>query len=395
MLFWKCIFLSGFLIIFYNYIGYALIVYIANKLGRKFHSAETTDYYPSVSFIVAAYNEEDFIEKKIINSLQQTYPASKIEFIIITDGSTDKTALIVQRYPKMLLLHEDDRRGKSAALNRAVLAAKNDILIISDANTFLNKDAVKYITSHYSDNLIGGVAGEKKVVSSPNDTEGIGVREGLYWKYESFLKRIDSEFYSVVGAAGELFSIRKNLYEPLPETVILDDFVTSLKTAQKGFRIVYEPRAYAMEASSVSFKDEQKRKIRIAAGGFQAIKMLASLFYFWKHPKLTFLFISHRVLRWTLSPLCLILLLVSNIVLAFISSGYFYKTFLALQVLFYLTAFTSQFITKNSKLKFLKFTGYFVFMNLSVIAGFFRFISNRQSVVWEKAKRSSINIKSE
>jgi cellulose synthase/poly-beta-1,6-N-acetylglucosamine synthase-like glycosyltransferase len=259
---------------------------------------------------------------------------------------------------------------------------------MSDANTFLNKEAVRYIASHYHSPSVGGVAGEKKVLSS-NDAEDVGSREGLYWKYESFLKKVDSDFYSVVGAAGELFSVRKNLYEPLPDSAILDDFIVSLKAAKKGYRIIYEPKAYAMESSSASVKEEKKRKIRIAAGGFQAMSMLYSLFFFWKHFRLSYLYISHRVLRWTLSPLCLVIAFISNAVLAFGIKHYIYIVLFAIQVLFYFSAFISKFIPADSRLKFLKIAGYFSFMNFSVFLGFFRFISKKQSAVWEKSKRSA------
>jgi biofilm PGA synthesis N-glycosyltransferase PgaC len=389
MLFWQFVFYISIFIFLYNYVFYAVIAYLINNIFPVPKPPQPHSYYPSVSFIVAAYNEQEIIEKKIQNSLQQNYPPSKIEFIFITDGSTDETPAIVKKHPGIKLLHEAKREGKSAALNRAVSKANNEILIISDANTLLNNEAVKFIAAHYYDKSTGGVAGEKRVIESSEDIDNIGGREGLYWRYESLLKKIDSEFYSVVGAAGELFSVRKDLYEILPASTILDDFVVSLKAAQKGFKIIYEPRAYATEFASLSLIDEKKRKIRISAGGFQSIKMLSSLFKFWKHPRLTFLYVSHRVLRWTLSPLCLILIFISNIILALKTHNSFYSSLLILQMVFYVIAFISNFIPSNSKFKFLKFTGYFVFMNVSVIQGFIRFLFGKQNSAWEKVGRPS------
>jgi len=225
MLFWKGVFLLGICIVVYNYIGYAVIAFLLTKIVPKFNQKTSGDYFPSVSFIVAAYNEGEIIEKKIFNSLSQFYPSNQIEFIFITDGSTDNTVQVIEQFPTIKLLHQPERKGKSAALNRAVFHACNDILIISDANTFLNVEAVKYVASHYQHEITGGVAGEKRVVESPDDTDNVGGREGLYWRYESFLKKIDSGFYSVVGAAGELFSVRRDLYENISESTILDDFV--------------------------------------------------------------------------------------------------------------------------------------------------------------------------
>lgn len=387
---WQYIFRISCFIVFYNYAGYAVIVYIINilKKTKETPAQEYSEFFPAVSFIVAAFNEEDTIQQKINNSLEQNYPKEKIEYIFITDGSTDRTTDIISGTPAIRLLHRDERRGKSAALNRAVLEAKHEILIFSDANTLLNKDAVKNIARHYSDKKVGGVAGEKKIMAPSSGPDEVGAGEGLYWKYESFLKKLDSEFYSVVGAAGELFSFRRELYDPLPESVILDDFVSSLKTAQKGYRILYEPDAYAMELPSFSFGEEQKRKIRIAAGGFQAIGMLGSLLIFWRHPRLSFLYISHRVLRWALSPLCLILAFISNLVLLRIPGNYPFKVLFIAQLTFYLMAFMAWLPSLKRRFKILKLPYYFVFMNISVIQGFFRFLRGKQPAAWEKAKRS-------
>jgi biofilm PGA synthesis N-glycosyltransferase PgaC len=391
MHFWETIFFISCFLIFYNYAGYALIARALNAVKKitKGPAKKTADFYPTVSFIVAAFNEEDFIAQKAVNSLQQEYPGDKIEYIFITDGSTDRTADIISAgYPSIRLLHEDERKGKSAAVNRAVLQARHDILIFSDANTHLNQQAVKNIARHYIDEKVGGVSGEKKVIPATGNRDEVGAGEGFYWKYESFLKKVDSEFYSVVGAAGELFSLRKNLYEPIPDKVILDDFIISLRAAGKGYRILYEPAAYAMESPSFSVAEEHKRKIRISAGGFQSIGMLWPLLLFWRQPALSFLYISHRVLRWTLSPLCFILAFLSNGVLVFLP-GVFFKVFFAAQALFYVLAIAGKFAQPGSRLyKVLRLPYYFVFMNISVIQGFFRFLKGRQAATWEKARRA-------
>jgi poly-beta-1,6-N-acetyl-D-glucosamine synthase len=390
--FWEAVFWGSLLVVFYNYAGYAIIAVLLSAFKRK-RTSDGGVGLPSVSFIVAAYNEEDLISKKIANSLEQDYPMGKIEFIFVTDGSSDRTAEIVAGFPGVILMHESQRRGKSAAVNRAVGASRGEILIFSDANTMLNKEAVLYIARHYSDAAVGGVAGEKKVLSGNSSAGAPGDGEGMYWKYESLLKKIDSDCYSVVGAAGELFSLRRMLYATLPEDTILDDFVLSLRAAQRGYRVVYEPSAYAMELPSFSYGDEQKRKVRIAAGGFQSILMLKGLFLFWRHPRLSFLYISHRVLRWTLSPLCLMLAFVANFVLCLISGGPVFKLIFGLQLAFYGMALVARYTALNNKL--FKIPYYFTFMNVSVVLGFFRFLSGRQSAVWEKARRAETGIVNE
>lgn len=388
---WEWIFFISCFLIFYNYAGYAIIALIINKItGNKKENADTSDFFPSVSFIVAAYNEEDFVETKIENALSLNYPKDKIEFIFVTDGSNDATPALVEKHTAITLLHSAERRGKVAAMNRAVAIAKNDILIFSDANTLLNNDAVKKIAEHYYYKTTGGVAGEKKIMQNTVNNE-VGAGEGLYWKYESFLKKVDSDFYSVVGAAGELFSVRKDLFKPASSAVILDDFVISLEVAKAGYKIKYEPNAYAMELPSFSLKDEKKRKIRIAAGGFQAMAMLPELLYFWKHARLSFLYISHRVMRWAVSPFCMILAFLCNFIL-FVEDMFSGYTFLFFaQLFFYLMAYAGSFISssKNIVLKIARLCYYFVFMNFSVLLGFARYLKGNQTALWEKAKRAS------
>jgi poly-beta-1,6-N-acetyl-D-glucosamine synthase len=251
MSFWLYLFGACCFIVLYNYAGYALIALLFNRLRHSHPLPPLEDrQLPGISFIVAAYNEEDCMAAKIANSLGLDYPHEKIEFLFISDGSTDRTESIVLAHPDIRSLHLPERTGKSAALNRAAGQATQDILVFSDANTTLNREALHRIARHYQDPSIGGVAGEKKVLTAQGSDEG-GQAEGLYWKYESFLKKIDASFYSVVGAAGELFSFRRSLFEPIPPTVILDDFVSSLKVAKHGYRIAYEPDAYAIELPSL------------------------------------------------------------------------------------------------------------------------------------------------
>jgi cellulose synthase/poly-beta-1,6-N-acetylglucosamine synthase-like glycosyltransferase len=379
------IFIISCAIIIYNYAGYAVIAQLFNIFTPKKDNREPDTHLPGISFIVAAYNEDDFIAKKIANSLEQDYPAEKIEFIFVTDGSTDNTAAIVQQYPAIRLLHQPERNGKSAAINRAVATAKNEILVFSDANTLLNREAVARIARHYADPKTGGVAGEKKVISAGGNDE-VGAGEGLYWKYESLLKKIDARFYSVVGAAGELFSLRTALYEPLSPAIVLDDFVLSLRVAEKGYRVTYAPEAFAMEDPSFSFRDEQKRKVRIAAGGFQSIGLLSSLLLFWRHPRLSFLYISHRVLRWAATPFCLVLAFLSNAILCFAPHNTIYILLFAGQLLFYGMAAAAA-LLPGKQPGLLKLPYYFTFMNISVLLGFVRFLRGKQSGVWEKARR--------
>ena len=332
------------------------------------------------------------LKKKIKNSLDFDYPNDKIQFYFVTDGSNDRTPEIIKNYPTssevdLQLFHHTERRGKIAAVERVMKLVTTPIVIFSDANTFVNNQAIKNIVRHYQNEKVGAVAGEKRIAL---DTKGSAneAGEGIYWKYESILKKWDAELYSVVGAAGELFSIRTNLFEPVPPDTIIEDFYMTMKIADKGYHVVYEPDAYASETASASVKEELKRKIRIAAGAFQALIRLAPLLLPFKNPILTFQYLSHRVLRWTFAPLALPVLLIVNIMLA--SKGIaLYQFFLCAQILFYGLALIGYFLEKRK----IKLTGFFVpyyfcVMNYAMYRGFFRIIGGRQSVIWERAKRA-------
>lgn len=390
VLFWVCFFLIA-----YSYFGYgiilSLLVFIKRRIsGRKFGDAEAGKFMPPVTLVVSAFNEEDFIREKIRNTFELDYPEDLLKIIFVTDGSNDNTPQIVSEYPRIELLHQPQRRGKVAAMNRSLAFVTTPYIIFCDANTLLNRDCIKEIARHYSDPNVGGVAGEKRVLES-DATHAAEAGEGLYWKYESYLKKLDAELYSVVGAAGELFSVRKDLFEATREDIIIEDFVQSLKICMKGYVIRYEPNAYASETSSQTMKDEQKRKIRICAGAFQAMGELKGLFNPFKYPVLSFQFISHRILRWTLCPLSLVLLLPVN--LAIVASGgpSLYIYMFAAQLFFYFLAITGWiFANKDIKVKALYVPYYFLFMNISVFMGFRRFLQKKQSVLWEKAARQKL-----
>jgi len=275
----KWIFWISLFIIFYTYVGYGIVLYILVKIKRIFvKSALPGDgsFTPSLTLVVAAFNEESVIEEKIKNTLSLHYPEELFKIIFITDGSTDATASIIAKYPRIALLHKDVRAGKIAAVHRAMQFVETEIVVFTDANTFLNKEALLKIAKHYADPKVGAVSGEKRV--QIEDASDATAGEGFYWKYESKLKKWDYELYSVVGAAGELFSVRTKLYEAVEPDTLLDDFMISMKIAMKGYKIAYDPDAYAVEASSENLKEEYKRKVRIAAGGIQSTVRTSKLF---------------------------------------------------------------------------------------------------------------------
>lgn len=386
------VFWISFAILFYTYFGYGILLYIWLKFFRK-KSYEIGGYdnprdLPELTLLIAAYNEADFLEEKIANCFKLQYPKEKLKICFVTDGTTDNSQEILSLYPDIQVFHEEERRGKMAAVDRVIPLIDSSVTVLSDANSLLNPGAMLQLADHFADPKIGAVAGEKKIrVGRVADaTSG----EGLYWKYESKLKSWDSELHSVVGAAGELFAFRTELYEELPSDTLIEDFVQSMLIARKGYKVAYEADAYAEEYSSASIQDELKRKIRIAAGGIQAVVRLRDLLNPFKYKLLSFQYISHRVLRWTLAPLALVFLFISNIFLLK-GSGFYQLVFLG-QLSFYLAAILGYFLErKKIRLKLLFVPFYFCMMNYAVFAGFRRYLQGRQSVLWEKAQRKQHN----
>jgi len=377
-------------IVFYAFFGYGILLYILVKIRILLKGKRTIpsnqDQWPTCTLIVAAYNEESYILNKIHNTLALNYPKDKLTLLFVTDGSNDKTPQIISQFPEIKLMHQPQRNGKIAAVHRAMLTVTSDITVFTDANTNLNVDALKHICRHYADATVGAVSGEKRVAIETVSDATAG--EGFYWKYESKLKTWDSELYSVVGAAGELFSVRTALYEHVEPDTILDDFMISMRIAQKGYRIVYEPTAYAVENGSENIKEELKRKIRIAAGGIQSIVRLKALLVPTNNFVLSFQYISHRVLRWTVTPFLMILAYMLNLSLVLEGGSALYLGLMGCQFLFYGLAILGWLLEKQAiRIKILFIPYYFCMMNYAVIAGIQRYLGGKQSAAWEKSKR--------
>ncbi len=374
----------------YAYIGYGIIattIAFVYSITKKQDTVVLEMSLPKVTLIVPAYNELDILPQKIHNTLALDYPTDLLDIIFITDGSTDDCYTLLKSFSNILHLHQPERKGKMAAMNRAMQFVKTPIVIFSDANTLLNSIAIREMVRHYANETIGGVAGEKKVIATQQDNL-VGQGEGLYWKYESAMKQLDSNLYTVVAAAGELFSIRTNLYIPLPEDTVLDDLVLAISTCKQGYTIAYEKNAYAIETPSINLYEERKRKIRIAAGAAQAVARLGIV------PSstnwmLNFQFFSRRIIRWIISPIALPIILTSNILLVIqYRAGMLYQTILLLQLCFYTMAFVGWIMYKWNKKSMLLFVPfYFVFMNSCMLIGFIKQMLGKQKATWDKAKR--------
>lgn len=383
--FWICL-----SVVVYTFLGYGIVLFILVKLKRLFIKPlelKPGTNLPSVTVLIAAYNEEDLIIEKIQNTLALNYPEDKLQILFITDGSTDQTPEKIRGYEMVTLLHKDERAGKMAAIKRAIPFIKGEITVFTDANTFLNNDAIRELVKHYQNPKVGAVAGEKRIfVAQKADASAAG--EGFYWKYESKLKKLDYELYSNVGAAGELFSIQTRLYQHVESDTIIDDHMIAMRIAEKGYIIAYEPAAYAMETSSANASEELKRKIRIAAGGMQSILRLGKAANPFYQPVLTFQYISHRVLRWTITPVSIVAVFILNLLIVWNGGSPLYQLLFVAQVIFYfLSILGLLFERRNIKIKVFFIPYYFCLMNYAVLAGIIRYFNKNQSAAWEKSKR--------
>lgn len=389
----ETLFLGSLAIVVYTYIGYGILLYILVRIKELFLHPEKLEFpeeLPEVTLLIAAYNEEEMIEEKMANCHNLNYPADKLHIVWVTDGSNDKTNEKLSLYPSATVHYQPERQGKTAALNRGMQFINDPFTVFTDANTMLNPDAIREIIRPFGNPSVGCVAGEKRIAVKESDNASAG-GEGFYWKYESKLKAWDSRLYSAVGAAGELYAIRTSLFERMSSDTLLDDFILSMHIAMKGYKIAYCDTAYALESGSADIKNEEKRKVRIAAGGLQSIVRLSPLLV--PNPFrlgiLRFQYLSHRVLRWSVTPVLLFLLFPLNILLVFISSPQVYGTILCLQILFYVLAGIGARQQKRQiKNKILFIPYYFLFMNMNVIKGFFYLRKNQGKGTWEKAQRA-------
>lgn len=382
-LFWIAAFL-----VFYTFFGYGIIVWIAVKCKELLSKPERfpiVEEYPEVTLLIAAYNEADIIERKMENCASLKYPSDRIRFVWVTDGSTDGTPEVLRSYPENIVLHEDPRAGKSHALNRAIKFVTSPIVIMTDANTILNEDSIYLIVRKFDNPKVGCVAGEKRVLSTG---ENAASTEGLYWKYESFLKELDDRLNSAMGAAGELIALRRELWREIPADTIGDDMFLSMDVLRRGYKIAYCKEAYAMEMPSADIDEERKRKVRLAGCALQNVSRLRDLMNPFKYGITAFQYVSHRVFRWIVSPPCLILMLLFNFFAVLAGAPLFYHIVLLLQLLFYLAAFAGMILDRKEKAGILRVPYYFLFANFTMFAGIGYLARNKGNGAWEKAKRA-------
>ena len=379
------------MVLVYTYILYPFLLFCWVKLCKKEISKINNDSiqteWPTVVVIISAYNEANWMEAKIRNSVALQYPNNKLTWIVVTDGSTDGTHEMAMLHHQIKVLHQSQRQGKFSAMNRAVAHTDAEILVFTDANSILNIDCLARIIPHFNHQQVGAVSGEKRVLIPHHPDAMIG--EGIYWKYESLIKKLESQFNTVIGMPGELFAIRKSLFPQLSANTITEDFSIAMQVIAAGSVIRYEPGAIAAEMPSVNIIAEFKRKKRIAAGSIQTLLRTLHLCNPFKYPSIAFQYISHKIFRWLLIPLLLPILLLFSIYFWYYTHSTVFLISSILQILFYGLAFIGWVAALlRISIKWLYIPFYYCFMNLSMLLGIIMYLRGKHTVLWEKAARN-------
>jgi cellulose synthase/poly-beta-1,6-N-acetylglucosamine synthase-like glycosyltransferase len=362
--------------IVWSYVIYPLLLALV-RVRRHGQPGDPSDW-PTISVLISVYNEEKHIVTRLENLLALDYPSDKLEILIGSDGSTDRTNDMVRAFPDARVkLHAFEQRGgKPGVLNRLVPEARSELLVFSDANAMFARDALRKLARHFTNPRIGGVCG--KLVLHGDDSE---TDEGPYWKLETYLKIRESALDSCLGANGAIYAIRKSCWPSIPNDTFVDDFVIGMRVREGGQRVVYDTDAVATEEQPQSVGHEMTRRIRIGAGDFQALFLCWRSLLPWRG-FYSIAYWSHKVLRW-FAPFLMITALVSNVALL---PHPLFAVLLALQLAFYSLALFGAFMRRR-KIVLVSAPYYFVTMNLALLFGFFRFITGTQQAAWKRTAR--------
>lgn len=389
VLFWLAV-----LAIAFSYVGYPIVLAASSAVRNAFatlrflgggpdrRSGQAETPWPRVTIAFAAFDEEACIRQKIENCLAVDYPADRLEVLVGCDGCTDRTAEIARAAgdERVRVVELAPRAGKASVLSRIVPTAGGDVVVLTDANVMLDRNAVRALVRRFRDPEVGAVVGRLRLVDPHSDELG----ESLYWRYETFLKHLEGEHGYVLGANGGLYAIRRVLFTPLPPDTITDDFVIPLHIAVRGWRVPFEPGAVAIEETTEDAVREFARRARIGAGNWQALLRVPHVL----DPRAGFLFFafaSHKLVRWS-TPLLLAIALVANGVLA-VDPGGWYRVLLAGQVAFYAGALGGWRGRDGWILRSAGLAHHFVAMNAALAVGFWRFARGTQSAAWQRTER--------
>jgi cellulose synthase/poly-beta-1,6-N-acetylglucosamine synthase-like glycosyltransferase len=370
--FWGCT-----LLVAYIYIGYPVLLgLLARCFPRTTHPKE--GFRPPVSLLISAYNEAAVIRKKIENSLQLDYPKSLLEIIVISDCSNDATDEIVSECSgsRLRLIRQNQRLGKSAGLNLAVPQARGEIIVFSDANAMYCSDVVQKFVRHFADPKIGYVVGNARYIESAYSQSAKS--EGLYWRFETWLKSKESELESVVGGDGAIYAIRRELYSPLLPTDI-NDFLNPLQIIERGYRGLFDSSIVCYEGAADTFAQEFRRRVRIVSRALNSLYRAPGVLNPFHNPRHWWLLLSHKIMRW-LSPFFLIGALLASVAL---SATPFYRRAAVVQIVFYLAAFVGWCTQDHPRtVKLVSLAFYFCVLNVASFIGCIKCFRGDLSATW-------------
>ena len=374
------VFWVSFALLVYVYIGYPLVAALRARLWPKPRLRAPIE--PSISIVVMAHDEAERIGPRIENLLALDYPRDKVEIVIGSDGSTDDTVQRALSYADrgVTVCAFTQHRGKPATINAVVPMVHGDIVVFADARQRFEPQTVRELAANFADPAVGGASGEL-VLAAHDGTAAAGHGTAFYWRYEKCIRSTEGRADSTIGATGAIYAIRRELFEPIPDDTLLDDVLIPLRIARRGYRMVFEPNARALDHASSTARQEFVRKTRTIAGMFQLIAREGWLLNPLRN-RLWFETISHKVLRLAL-PMLHASWLLSNVALA--DSGLLYGLMLTLQVVFYGAAAVGL-SHRDGKRRSIVFSAPAAICLLlwATVVGFFRFVTNSQQVTWER-----------
>jgi len=381
ILFWSCVAALA-----YVYVGYPLVLALVAPFIRR--KKPEPGYLPHLSFLIAAYNEEASIGQKIEQTLALDYPRDKLEILVLSDGSSDRTDEIVRSFgdPRVRLLRMEPRRGKTMAQNQGVRQARGEVLIFSDATTVYHRKALRYLACNYEDPRVGAVSGRYQYFDAEgNSPTGLGTI--FFWNYENLVKMLQSRIRTISGCCGCIYSVRKSAYtELLPD--VISDLVQPLWAIQKGFRVVFEDRALAYEETTQSASEEFSMRVRVVTRGMRGLLSVPEILKPWKFGWVSFQLFSHKILRW-LVPFFLLLIYASNLAIVLLNPRSFYLFPLLVQTAFYAWALLSMAVPLHRWGKVLGVPLYFCILNAAALCSLVEVLRGRKYVTWETVRAGS------
>ena len=374
----EIIFIISIVSVIYAYFGYPLSLYLLSIFFRK--PVKNEVYYPMVTIIITAYNEENKIRDKIINTLALQYPKDKLQIIIASDGSNDKTVEIADEYKNGIeILNRLERSGKENTQKEAIRIARGEIFVFSDVATMLESDGLVQIVSNFSDNTVGCVSSEDRLIGKGGKVSG----EGFYVRYEMWLRRLESKCNSIVGLSGSFFAARKIVCDDFSGNM-QSDFRTVLSSIKKGLRCIIDPKAVGYYLDVKGKSKEFDRKVRTVLRGLTVYFNHTELLNIFKYGLFSYQYFCHKLLRWTV-PVFLVTALLSNAFLAV--DSLFYRFMLLLQVLFYCMALISIKVDRDYSFNLANVPKYFLIVNASIAMAWWKYIRHHRIVLWNPSER--------